>query len=85
MESPIKYYDSSENMTFILFPALLIFALLHLNLVPSNKLGFTCNDPSLSHPYTGDTISWKMLLIYVAVQPLFMVSIHFGLGSPIDA
>ncbi|XP_053614802.1 phospholipid phosphatase 1-like isoform X2 [Plodia interpunctella] len=43
--------------------------------LPSNQLGFECNDPALSHPFTGDTISWKWLLGVVLFLPLVVMLI----------
>ncbi|KAL4704753.1 hypothetical protein ACJJTC_009770 [Scirpophaga incertulas] len=52
---------------------LFLFLLVELRVIPKRKLGFECNDPKLSHPYTGDTISWKWLLSTVSLLPLIIL------------
>lgn len=37
---------------------------------PGGQLGFTCNDPALSYPFTGDTINFKLLLVTTLLLPL---------------
>lgn len=53
----------------------LIFALIETRIFPGGQVGFHCNDPALSHPYTGDTISWKLLLATVIILPLVVMLI----------
>ncbi|XP_053614803.1 phospholipid phosphatase 1-like isoform X3 [Plodia interpunctella] len=53
----------------------LTFLFLVVHYLPSNQLGFECNDPALSHPFTGDTISWKWLLGVVLFLPLVVMLI----------
>lgn len=50
--------------------AFFIFAVVELKVLPGGQLGFQCNDPALSHPFTGDTISWKLLLATTVFLPL---------------
>ncbi|XP_045502297.1 phospholipid phosphatase homolog 1.2 homolog [Colias croceus] len=50
--------------------ALFIFAVAELNLIPGGQVGFQCNDPALSHPYTGDTVNWKWLMVTTIFLPL---------------
>ncbi|KAL0820675.1 hypothetical protein ABMA28_006506 [Loxostege sticticalis] len=52
-----------------------ILLIVELRLLPNHQLGFQCNDPALSHPFTGDTISWKWLLATVALLPLVILLI----------
>ncbi|XP_063830526.1 putative phosphatidate phosphatase [Ostrinia nubilalis] len=54
---------------------ILILLIVELRLLPSRQLGFYCNDPALSHPFTGDTISWKWLLATVVFLPLVVLLI----------
>ncbi|XP_038210943.1 putative phosphatidate phosphatase [Zerene cesonia] len=56
--------------------ALFIFAVAELNLIPGGQVGFHCNDPALSHPYTGDTVNWKWLMattIFIPFAVLLLV------------
>ncbi|KAJ0174311.1 hypothetical protein K1T71_010457 [Dendrolimus kikuchii] len=54
---------------------LFLFILVELRIFPGGQVGFECNDPNLSHPYTGDTISWKVLFITTMVLPLIFMLI----------
>ncbi|XP_023940646.2 phospholipid phosphatase homolog 1.2 homolog [Bicyclus anynana] len=54
---------------------LLIFALVESKLFPGGKVGFRCNDPALSYPYTGDTVSWKWLMAITLLIPLLVMLI----------
>lgn len=54
---------------------LFIFLIVELKVLPAGQLGFTCKDPALSHPFTGDTISWKLLLATVILLPLVFLLI----------
>ncbi|XP_060534666.1 phospholipid phosphatase 2-like isoform X3 [Cylas formicarius] len=59
--------------------------LLEFGFIPGFKSGFYCQDPSLSHPYTGDTISTSVLLIgNLLVIPLFVLFFteYIRKGSP---
>ncbi|XP_072942767.1 phospholipid phosphatase 1-like [Epargyreus clarus] len=47
-----------------------IFLVVELRLVPGGQIGFRCNDPALSHPFTGDTVSWKWLIGISLLLPL---------------
>ncbi|CAK1550803.1 unnamed protein product [Leptosia nina] len=53
--------------------ALFIFAIAELNLLPGGQVGFQCNDPALSHPYTGDTVNWKWLIAVTVLLPLIVL------------
>ncbi|XP_049700941.2 phospholipid phosphatase 3 [Helicoverpa armigera] len=50
-----------------------VFLLVELRVFPERQLGFQCNDPALSHPFTGDTISWKLLLATTVILPLVVM------------
>ncbi|KPJ04098.1 Lipid phosphate phosphohydrolase 1 [Papilio xuthus] len=52
-----------------------LFVLVELKVIPGGQLGFQCNDPALSHPYTGDTISWKWLMGITLLLPLVVMLI----------
>ncbi|XP_034835032.1 phospholipid phosphatase homolog 1.2 homolog [Maniola hyperantus] len=54
---------------------LFLFALVEAKLVPSGRVGFQCNDPALSFPYTGDTINWKWLMAVTLLVPLAVMLI----------
>ncbi|VVC99051.1 unnamed protein product, partial [Leptidea sinapis] len=49
-----------------------IFVIVHLQLLPGGQVGFQCNDPALSHPYTGDTVTWKWLMGVTILLPLLV-------------
>ncbi|KAM3960276.1 putative phosphatidate phosphatase [Aphomia sociella] len=68
----VKLLWSKTNRWSRLF---LVFLVSELRLVPGGKIGFLCNDPALSHPFTGDTISWKWLLATVIFLPLVILLI----------
>ncbi|KAK9891114.1 hypothetical protein WA026_013433 [Henosepilachna vigintioctopunctata] len=52
---------------------LLIFLVVELGLIPQRKLGFRCKDPSISFPYTGDTITLSYLLVGCCLGPLILI------------
>ncbi|GAB0086627.1 Phospholipid phosphatase [Sergentomyia squamirostris] len=43
-------------------------------IVPSNKRGFRCGDPSINFKYSGDTITYRLLLssIFIMVIPIWI-------------
>nr|QDR51053.1 wunen-like protein 1 [Manduca sexta] len=55
--------------------AFLLLFLVELKIFPSGQIGFTCKDPALSHPFTGDTVSWKLLLATCILLPLVIILI----------
>ncbi|XP_045525409.1 phospholipid phosphatase 1-like isoform X3 [Pieris brassicae] len=57
------------------YRAFFIFVVAQLNLVPGGQVGFQCNDPALSHPYTGDTVNWKWLIGITILLPLVVLLI----------
>ncbi|XP_026763392.2 putative phosphatidate phosphatase [Galleria mellonella] len=63
----VKLLWSKTNRWHRMF---LLFVVTEFQLVPGGKVGFLCNDPALSHQFTGDTISWKWLLTTVIFLPL---------------
>lgn len=50
-----------------------LLAALEWGLIPQTKQGFYCNDPTLSFPYRGDTISISTLLVVSVFGPLFVI------------
>ncbi|CAH0695670.1 unnamed protein product [Spodoptera exigua] len=54
---------------------LFVLLLVELRVFPGGQLGFLCNDPALSHPFNGDTISWKWLLATSIFLPLIVMLI----------
>lgn len=44
-----------------------------MKVLPGGQLGFVCNDPALSHPYTGDTVNWKWLIGITLFLPFVVV------------
>ncbi|XP_026739938.1 putative phosphatidate phosphatase [Trichoplusia ni] len=68
----IKYLWSKTNRWHRAF---FIFFVVESKVLPAGQLGFTCNDPALSYPYTGDTISLKLLLATTIVLPLAVMLI----------
>lgn len=54
---------------------LFIFLAVEFKLVPGGQLGFQCNDPALSHAYTGDTVNWKWLIGITVFLPFVVMMI----------
>lgn len=54
---------------------LLLLILVESKVLPGGQVGFACNDPALSHPYKGDTISWKALFVTTMLLPLIVMLI----------
>lgn len=50
-----------------------LLAALEWGLIPQTKQGFYCNDPLLSFPYRGDTISVSTLLVVSILGPLAVI------------
>ncbi|KAJ8680900.1 hypothetical protein QAD02_016687, partial [Eretmocerus hayati] len=44
-----------------------------LGLIPNQKIGFYCNDPSIKHKFTGDTISTVALVVITMVVPALVI------------
>ncbi|XP_013162624.1 PREDICTED: lipid phosphate phosphohydrolase 1-like [Papilio xuthus] len=68
----LKYFWSKTNRWH---RVIALFVLVELKVIPGGQLGFQCNDPALSHPYTGDTISWKWLMGITLLLPLVIMLI----------
>ncbi|XP_012224974.1 phospholipid phosphatase 1-like isoform X2 [Linepithema humile] len=54
---------------------ILLVALLELNVLPHQQIGFFCNDPKLSFKFTGDTISMGLLISGTALMPIIVMGI----------
>ncbi|CAD0203359.1 unnamed protein product [Chrysodeixis includens] len=52
---------------------LAVIGLFEYGIIPFHKSGFYCNDPALSFPFKGDTISGNVLIISVLLLPIIMV------------
>nr|QDR50977.1 wunen-like protein 2 [Heliconius melpomene] len=50
-----------------------IIILFELGVIPHYKSGFYCNDPALSFPFTGDTVSMGVILSTIILLPFVMV------------
>lgn len=64
-------YKTYIEMVLVLF----IFLIVEFRWIPGGQVGFHCNDPALSYPFTGDTINMKWLFGTTLVLPLVMVSL----------
>ncbi|XP_044745669.1 phospholipid phosphatase 1-like isoform X2 [Coccinella septempunctata] len=60
-----------DVLTTIVF--FVIFVSIELGVIPQRKLGFRCKDPSISYPYTGDTITLTILLLGTYFGPLLLI------------
>ncbi|XP_049876653.1 phospholipid phosphatase 1-like isoform X2 [Pectinophora gossypiella] len=48
----------------------LLVGLFELRILPGHKTGFFCNDPRLSYPFTGDTVSMAAIVSTVVLLPI---------------
>ncbi|CAH2042048.1 unnamed protein product, partial [Iphiclides podalirius] len=71
MDKLKNYWSKTNRWHRVIF----LFLVVELKVIPGGQLGFYCNDPALSHPYTGDTISWKWLLGVTVLLPLVVMLI----------
>ncbi|XP_028025242.1 phospholipid phosphatase 2-like isoform X1 [Bombyx mandarina] len=46
---------------------------LEVGALPSRRSGFTCNDPALSFPHTGDTFSISLVAAITVIVPFFVL------------
>nr|XP_026493668.1 putative phosphatidate phosphatase [Vanessa tameamea] len=72
MKNKLKLLWSKTNRWH---QVIFIFLLLESKLFPGGKVGFQCNDPALSHPYTGDTVNWTWLIGITVFLPLVVMLI----------
>ncbi|CAH0401117.1 unnamed protein product [Chilo suppressalis] len=54
---------------------LVLIGLFELGVIPCYRAGFFCNDPSLSFPYRGDTVSTVVLVVTIFLAPLIVILI----------
>ncbi|PZC78034.1 hypothetical protein B5X24_HaOG202637 [Helicoverpa armigera] len=47
--------------------------LLEVGALPSRRAGFTCNDPALSYPHTGDTFSISLVAAITVIVPYLVL------------
>lgn len=50
-------------------------AFIEFDVIPSPKVGYLCRDPSLSHPFNGDTISAVSLTVGSFLAPLVLLTL----------
>ncbi|XP_014486571.1 PREDICTED: lipid phosphate phosphohydrolase 1-like isoform X2 [Dinoponera quadriceps] len=51
----------------------IVLAVLEFGAIPYKQFGFFCNDPKISHKFTGDTISMVTLLSSLLLAPLITI------------
>ncbi|KAH9631884.1 hypothetical protein HF086_014356 [Spodoptera exigua] len=49
---------------------LALIGLFELGVIPNHKAGFYCNDPALSFPFNGDTVTTEILMSTLLVGPI---------------
>ncbi|XP_045501695.1 phospholipid phosphatase 2-like isoform X1 [Colias croceus] len=59
----------------LLLLVLLLVGLFEFGIIPHHKNGFYCNDPALSHKFTGDTVNFEVLMSTAILCPLVLVFI----------
>ncbi|KAI8420383.1 hypothetical protein MSG28_008895, partial [Choristoneura fumiferana] len=69
MWDTLKLFWSKTNRWHRVF---FIFLIVQFRFIPGGQLGFQCNDPALSYPFTGDTINMKWLFGTTLLVPLAM-------------
>ncbi|KAL0112880.1 hypothetical protein PUN28_012258 [Cardiocondyla obscurior] len=62
-----------------------LLAILEFNVVPSQRIGFFCNDPKISFKFTGDTISMGLLIGFSVSIPLAVIWIAEYVCYPADS
>ncbi|XP_073954097.1 phospholipid phosphatase 1-like [Choristoneura fumiferana] len=70
MWDTLKLFWSKTNRWHRVF---FIFLIVQFRFIPGGQLGFQCNDPALSYPFTGDTINMKWLFGTTLLVPLAML------------
>ncbi|XP_018574186.1 uncharacterized protein T28D9.3-like isoform X3 [Anoplophora glabripennis] len=58
---------------FIVVLVTTVMIITELGYIPGTKLGYTCNDPLISHKYRGDTVSPAVLMVGSTILPLCML------------
>ncbi|CAH0695667.1 unnamed protein product [Spodoptera exigua] len=59
----------------LLLILLALIGLFELGVIPNHKAGFYCNDPALSFPFNGDTVTTEILMSTLLVGPIVFFSI----------
>ncbi|VVC93072.1 unnamed protein product [Leptidea sinapis] len=54
---------------------LALVVLFELGVLPHHKNGFYCNDPALSHKFTGDSVSMQFLVFTILILPMALIFI----------
>ncbi|KAJ0174314.1 hypothetical protein K1T71_010460 [Dendrolimus kikuchii] len=57
----------------LLLIVLALIILFEVNIIPAHKFGFYCNDPAISFPYDGDTVTTEILISTLAFMPLLIM------------
>lgn len=55
----------------------LLIGLFEFGVIPHYKNGFYCNDPALSFPFKGDTLSMEIIVSTIILFPFALVSTIF--------
>ncbi|KAJ8945220.1 hypothetical protein NQ314_009289, partial [Rhamnusium bicolor] len=50
-----------------------VLIITELGYIPGTRLGFTCNDPQISHKYNGDTVKPAVLLVGSFILPVLVL------------
>ncbi|CAH2089169.1 unnamed protein product [Euphydryas editha] len=50
-----------------------VVGLFEFGIIPQHKSGFFCNDPALSFPFKGDTVSMAVLMLTVLLLPFVLI------------
>ncbi|CAK1550806.1 unnamed protein product [Leptosia nina] len=66
------WWTLSVDLPLLLLVCLLV-GLFELGVIPHHKNGFYCNDPGLSFPFTGDTVSFLVLVLSIIFCPFVLV------------
>ncbi|XP_072942714.1 phospholipid phosphatase 1-like isoform X2 [Epargyreus clarus] len=52
---------------------LIVVGLFEFGVIPQHKSGFFCNDPALSYPFTGDTVSMQLIVVSIILFPVLII------------
>ncbi|XP_063894360.1 phospholipid phosphatase 2-like isoform X1 [Helicoverpa armigera] len=59
----------------LLLILLALIGLFEMGVIPNHKAGFYCNDPALSFPFNGDTVTSQVLVSTLLIMPIVIVAI----------
>ncbi|XP_045452675.1 phospholipid phosphatase 2-like [Melitaea cinxia] len=68
------WWTFGVDVPLFLLVAVLV-GLFELGVIPQHKSGFFCNDPALSFPFQGDTVSMQILMCSVILLPFVLIFI----------